>query len=208
MPIQFGWHDVLVLDSASSSSGSVRLRLAVALVLVGVAVPAVLWWLGHQAVDRVSAATGAPVCQGTEPTTVTDGTDGFGRTAIPMTAGFECTLTIRVVNHSDHEVTLDQVLVPAGGQAGGAGFRVTHVGGVEVPSDDDVDAVVDLAHSVDPGAEQLVDVELAFRESGCTARGQMTIDPTIVVNDLLASRELTLIDLPALLGTADTFCRS
>lgn len=185
-----------------------RRRLAVALVLVGVIVPAVLWGLGHGAVDRVSAATGPPVCEGTEPTTVTDGTDGFDRTAIPMKAGFECTLTIRVVNRSDHEVTLDQVLVPAGGQAGGAGFRVTHIGGEAVPADDEVDAIVDLAQPVAAGAEQLVRLGLAFRESGCSARGEMTVDPTIVVSDLLASRDLTVIDLPALLGTDDTFCRS
>lgn len=192
--------------SDSRSTGAVRtLCIAgVVLVLVATAVPTALWWVGHRAVARVSATTGVPQCHGTEPTVVDS--DGFGRAAIPLSEGFVCALTIKVTNRSDHEVGLEQIVVPAGGPRGGAAFEVTHISGMGLPADDEIDAVIDLGLSVAAGAEQLVKVGVAFRESGCTARGLMWIEPTIVVSDLLASHELIVADLPVFLGTADSWC--
>ncbi|MFA6576710.1 MAG: hypothetical protein WCS84_14910, partial [Nocardioides sp.] len=106
-----------MLDSASRSPGSARTLLISGLVLAVLVtvVPTALWWVGHRSVVRVSAATGVPQCEGTEPTTVRDPITAFERVAIPMTEGFACTLTIRVTNNSDREVTLDQISVPVGG---------------------------------------------------------------------------------------------
>lgn len=200
-----------MLDSATRSPGSFRRLVAFGLVLavLGTFVPAVLWWVGHQAIVRVSASTGVPRCEGTEPTTVSQPGSTFVQTAIPMTEGFACTFTIRVSNHSDREVTLDQISVPVGGPGASAGFRVTHLGDGVVPADDEIDAVADLGQPLDPGAEQLVGIRVVFRKSGCSSEdGHMWVDPTIVVSDLLASHALRIADLPAFLGTADSSCDS
>lgn len=157
----------------------------------------------------MSAATGIPQCDGTELTTVEDPESNLERAAIPMTNGFVCTLTIRVMNHSDRGVTLGQVTVPAGGRAAAASFRVTHIGDDAVPTDDQVDAVSNLGWSLEPGAEQLVDLRVAFRTSGCVSQGgSMWVEPTIQLDDLLASHDLTIADLPGFLGTADSSCDS
>ncbi|MFA6298379.1 MAG: hypothetical protein WC642_04390 [Nocardioides sp.] len=198
-----------MLDSASRSPGSARTLLISGLVLAVLVtvVPTALWWVGHRSVVRVIAATGVPQCEGTEPTTVRDPITAFERVAIPMTEGFACTLTIRVTNNSDREVTLDQISVPVGGPGGGAGFRVTHLGADAVAADGDLDAVADLGEPLEPGADQLVGMRVVFRKSGCTsAGGHMWVEPTIVVSDLLASHTLIIADLPAFLGTADSSC--
>jgi predicted ATPase len=195
-----------VLDSAPRSPRSLRGLSIYALVLAAL-VPAALWWVGHHATVHVSAATGIPHCDGTEPTTVRDLMSDFEQIAIPTTEGFVCTLTVRVDNRSDREVTLGEVTVPISGPRGGSSFRITHIGGERVPENDEVDAVSDLDRSVEAGDQALVDLRVTFRRSGCTSKGGSTwVDPTIQVEDLLASHDLTITDLPRFLGTADSSC--
>ncbi len=170
-------------------------------------VPGVVWWVGHQATVEASASTGVPHCEGTEPRTVTDSLTEFERAAIPLRAGFSCTVAIRVVNHSDRVVTLGDVTVPVSGPQGGGSFQVTHLGGVVVPTDDAVDAAVELDWSLDPGAEELVEVRVVFRGGGCTSPDtSIDVDPDIEVRSLLASHDLTVADLPLFVGTADSSC--
>jgi hypothetical protein len=124
-----------------------------------------------------------------------------------MAEGFVCTLTINVANDGDRQVRLGRVTVPAGGGAARAGFRVTHVQGDVVPSGQQVDAVSELGLSLAPDAEQVIHLQVAFRESGCSPRGQlMSVDPTIQVHALLGSTDLMVTDLPGFLGTAASSC--
>lgn len=86
------------------------------------------------------------------------------------------------------------------------GFEVTHIGDVGVPADD-IEAVADLGWSLEPGGEELVDVRVVFRDSGCASEGGwLSVDPTVVAQDTLASHDLTVTDLPVFLGTADSSC--
>jgi len=199
-----------MIDSASRSAGSARTRLVYSLVLVVLVtgVPIAFWWVGHQAVIRVSASTGIPSCEGTEATTFTELGVTFEHVAIPMTTGFVCTLTIKVVNDSEREVTLERISVPVAGPRGGAGSRLIHLGSGVVPRNDGIDALADREEPP-AGAEGLVGIRVIFRPSGCTPRGgSIRVYPTIVITDLLASHELTLADLPTLLGTANSSCDS
>ncbi|WP_147066030.1 hypothetical protein [Knoellia locipacati] len=155
----------------------------------------------------MSASTGIPHCEGTEVTTVTDPESNLEEAAIPMTDKFVCTLTIKVMNHGHREVTLHQVTVPVSGPGAGSSFQVTHIGDVAVLGNDEVDAVSEISSSLEPGAEELLDLRVAFRESGCTSEGaSQWVAPTIEVNDLLASHDLTIADLPRFLGTAASSC--
>lgn len=186
-------------------------RLINRLLVFGVALlaiaPAALWWVGHQATLRVTATSGIPQCQGTQLTTVDEPGSNFRRSAIPMSDGFTCTLTIKVTNRSDREVRVDKVTFPVGGPGAGASFQVTHIGDIAVPDNDQIDAVSEFRSSLQPGAEQLFDLRVAFRETGCDSEGSSTwVDPIIEVHDVLASHDLSVADLPGFAGTADSSC--
>ncbi len=201
-------HAAAVVDS--EVRGRLTLNRVVALV-IGLALVsmAVVWWLGHRAVDQVTAISGIPDCDRTDTTVYTDLNDeDFRRPAIRLSEGFVCVLPLRVDNGSGREVDLRRVTVPFGGEAGGAAYRVTHLGdGGSLLHRSDLDATTDLDYTLAPGESTVVRVRMVFRQSGCTSPdGFMFITPTIEVRDLFASRTIAIPDFPALLGTAASSC--
>ncbi|QZY29139.1 hypothetical protein [Nocardioides coralli] len=191
-------------------SSSPRSRRAVPVVLLAallvvVAVPAVVWWIGQGATQKAAAHTGVPRCEGADVVPTND--DGFRAVAIRMDEGFVCTLTIRVTNRSDREVTLGNVRIPVAGPAARSGYRVTHIGGDPVRGFDMVEAETDLGWAVQAGDEEDVPLRVVFRPQGCASPGLRTWTiPTIEVRDLLATRDLDVVDLPEFIGTTDTSC--
>lgn len=169
---------------------------------------AVLWWVGHRAVDQVTAAAGIPDCDETGGAVYTDFDDeDFRRPAIRLSKEFDCTLAIKVDNGSRRDVDLRRVTVPFGGAEGSAAYRVTHLGDGAVPDRSDVDATTDLDDTLAPGESTVVWMRMVFRQSGCTSpSGFMLITPTVEVSDLFVSRTLAIPDFPALLGTAASSC--
>ena len=54
-----------------------------------------------------------------------------------------------------------------------------------------------------------MDLDVVFRESGCTSEGGVVgVDPVLRVEGLLASRDLAVTDVPGFLGTAASSCDS
>lgn len=198
-------HDALMPAPASRTY---HLLGAVLLVSTLVAL-AVVWWIGHQATLRVQALTGVPQCQGTTPRTVRDHVTQFEREAIPLRHDFACTITVKVTNKGGREVKLGDMIVPVSGPAGGGSFEVTSIDGIEVPKDDEIDAIRNLNAPLGAGESHWVDLLFEFRPSGCVSnKGQMTIDPNVRVDSLVASHELVVADLPVFVGTADSSCDS
>lgn len=178
------------------------------LVLVAAGVWGTLWWRGHHATDEIHAVTGAPRCTGTGVVQRRDlGHEDFMRPTIPMRQGFTCTVPIKLTNAGSRDVEVAEITIPVAGPGGGAGFRVTHVHGIEPSGDDEIDAVAPLDLTLEPGAVEVIELAAVFRRSGCSSPGAtMRVDPRIRLTSSWASRDLTVVDLPLFRGTADTSC--
>ena len=186
------------------------------LVVVGLVSLAGILWSDYQGTVRVTAATGAPHCKGTtiETFQMTFGS-GFVQPAIPMSKGFSCTITVRISNDGDRTVTLGRAHVPVSGPRGGGSFEVTTIGGRPIeadpggldPNGDLIDANASLNLTVPPHESQYVQFQVVFRQSGCDSTGTgVSVQPTITVDQGLASHDLTVADFPVFLGTPDSTC--
>lgn len=182
--------------------------------LIALAVGASATWLvvSGRAVDGVTVAVGWPSCIGTEVSLrseeLASDEESFTTPAVPLTEDMECTLLYRVENSTGADLRISRLIFPFGGRDGGAAFEVASVDGIPVTElPDDVDAI--WTGDVELPADGAVDipVEIRFREDGCTDRGSMSVRPTVVVNYLGRSREVSAPASPIFLGTADSTCR-
>ena len=146
--------------------------------------PLVVWWVGYRATLDVVAMTGVPDCQGTEPVLVDDG--GFRRTAIPMKPGSTCTLSIKVVNESRHDVEVDGSALAS---IRGAGFDAAS------------SPFGDQQHTLYPGDGVVLTLRLEYRASDCDAgQSGASLEPFVRVQDTIASHDLVVAGLPLLLA--------
>ncbi|MBM7516335.1 hypothetical protein [Nocardioides nitrophenolicus] len=163
--------------------------LAAVATLAVLASPLVVWWVGYRATLAVVAFAGVPDCRGTEPAAVDDAfgsaaaDGGFRRTAITMRPGSACTLSVKVVNESGHDIEVGGSRID--GFGGGTGAAVT-------------DSSFGEARTLAPGQEMVLWIRVEYRDPRCDGGGQvgLGLEPTVRLRDTIATHELVVAGLP------------
>ncbi|WP_141012492.1 hypothetical protein [Nocardioides sambongensis] len=190
-----------------------RVLLGVGLAVVTLLVVGVIGWrhLGGDATTEVFGEAALPRCSGVEVGVAE--VEGMRLPAIPMARGMRCTLTYRVWNPGDADLTVTGFRQAIGGPGGGAGFRVVAVNGTAIDhtasaDGDDIDARWSGETPLAPEDFAIVEVEVAFRSSGCTARGTLTSWSSVLVEGKRDERRVTLPLAAFFRGTRDSTCGS